>query len=56
MVKEDIVEKGVVAAIEDLKVLIADKILKTKQFNIQGKIVKNCLICQLNYILYKIHQ
>lgn len=56
MVKEGIVEKEVVAAIEDLKVHIVDKILKTKQFNIQGKTVKNYLICQLNYILYRIHQ
>lgn len=56
MVKEDTVEKEVVAAIEDHKFLIADKILKIKQSNIQGKIVKNCLICQIIYHRYKIHQ
>lgn len=56
MVKEDIVEKEVVAAIEDHKFLIADKILKIKQFNIQDKTVKNCLICQIISPHCKIHQ
>lgn len=55
MVKEDIVEKEVVAVTGDLKYLIADKILKIKQDNIRGKIVKNYLTCQLSYRLYKVH-
>lgn len=56
MVKEGIVEKEVVAVIEDLKYHIAGKIPKIKQFNTQDKIAKNCLICHFSYHLYKIHQ
>lgn len=41
MVKEDTVEKEVVVAIEDLRYLTVGKILRIKQFNIRGKIVKN---------------
>lgn len=56
MVKEDIVEKEVVAAIEDLKDHIVDKTLKIKQSNIQSKIAKNYLIYRLNCHLYKVRQ
>jgi hypothetical protein len=48
MVKEGTAEKEVVAVTGDLKDLIVDRILKIKQFNIQDKIAKNYLICQLN--------
>lgn len=51
MVKEDTVEKGVVAVIEHLKYHIADKILKIKQSNTQGKIAKNYLTCHFSYHL-----
>lgn len=51
MVKEDTVEKGVVAAIEDLKYHIPGKILKIKQSSTQGKIAKNYLTCHFSYHL-----
>lgn len=56
MVKEDIVEKEVVAVIEALKDHTVDKTLKIKQFNIQGKIAKNYLIYRLSCHLYKVRQ
>jgi len=58
MVKEDTVEKGVVAATEDLRDRIAGKILKIKRFNnTRGKTVKNYLMCRrFNCSVYEIHQ
>lgn len=58
MVKEDTVEKGVVAATEDLRDRIAGKILKTKRFNnTRGKPVKNYLTCRrFSCSVYEIRQ